>query len=272
MVMPASSSGTPPCIVFRHRIERCAVPTDLNLPPHKRFFPKSKVTALCTAETVTEVLSCWCPSCTCHIQTARHLVAEHTTAAGRLICADDGGVSFVITFCLLVYIKCPQLIRHILCNNSPLTDEILETGPNTPSVDFIRRNAWPDFDDAMRHESNEFAHDLRWNKYKFFVPALRSQSFTEYESSTILPFVDEEPIWRKTETGETIQEHGAFGRVFSFRIVPEYNALRASGIPRKGVAKSRLIHITECPPYHHVRTERVICYNSDFVSPGATKP
>ena len=51
-----------------------------------------------------------------------------------------------------------------------------------------------------------------------------------YDQSTILPFVNEKPLGTKNQDGEIVQE-GAYGRIFSFEIVEEYQNLPERSTP-----------------------------------------
>ena len=93
------------------------------------------------------------------------------------------------------------------------------------TIEYTTRELWREYHDKDPSKSNDFAHQFRWNKDRFFVPSLKGDTYVEFEPSTILPFMDEQPIYARTETRENMQEHGAYGQVYSFQVLPEYNLL-----------------------------------------------
>jgi hypothetical protein len=216
----------PPCVAFRRSIELCSVPEDPNLPPHKKFVPKSALTALCSRQKVTETLKCRCATCHHHrgcIQEQESPEQAADLIVGDEVPPDQEAVSLVLLFCLLVYVKGPQLIAFFLRKKDQFNDSVLERRAADFDDLYVRSHIWPEFDSDEPQESIILANEFRWNKYKFFLPYMKDETYSEFDGSTILPFVDEQPIGRFNEDGDFVQDQGAFGRVFSFNVWQEYH-------------------------------------------------
>lgn len=219
----------PACHLFSRAIEACSVPNDPNFPPEKRFYPKTRLIELCTPERVSEVLGCRCATCMRHLGYAGSSCSPEEAA--DLIIGESVGSSYaplVLTFCLLVYIKCPQFIVLFLRNRERFNDNVLSTSQDFCDINFIRQQVWPDQGQRDHTQSSilaDLAQKLRWEKYKFFLPPIESGKYSEYDSSTILPFVQEQPLGGIDESGHFIQDEGGYGKVFSFGIQEEYKLL-----------------------------------------------
>lgn len=210
----------PACHSLRHEIEALADP---DLPPSKRFFPKSKLKAICTLNRVKDVLKCRCQRCQGHfnILSEFRAVQDDENILKRLHGLHEHGGSLTLIFALLVYIECPQLVVAFLKNQGQVNDDILEAHIDTFTADFLRLEAWPEYDKKAPQDSLALARAFRWNKYKFAVPYMNDERYSIYDEHTILPFLEEEPVGRRDGHGEVITE-GAFGKVYSFKIPPEY--------------------------------------------------
>jgi hypothetical protein len=208
------------CDSFRREIESLADP-DLSL--SKRFYPKSKLKAICTLTRVKDVLECRCQRCYGHFNILGEFRAaqDDENILKRLHGLHQHSASLTLIFAILVYIECPQLVVAFLKNEERANDDILEAHIDRFTTDFLRLKIWPEYDKKAPEASLALARAFKQNKYKFAVPCMNDEKYSIYDEHTILPFLEEEPVGRRDKHGMVIQE-GAFGKVYSFKIPPEY--------------------------------------------------
>ena len=205
-----------PCLKLLDELEELGIPDGLDIPEHKRFFPKSSLKKLCTEERIQEVLRCWCPRC----QNQRYGIQTNSSQSlkASIRCQGNAYRGITVLFSLLVFIKCPCLIHNFL--DQDVRDHELETGLMSITTDYVQQR-------FFRKEGMTLARRFNSNKYKFFVPFMRSDTYQEYPSSTILPFINEIRIGRQTETGKIINE-GSNATVTVFEIFNEYQNFSVS--------------------------------------------
>ncbi|KAF2739368.1 kinase-like protein [Polyplosphaeria fusca] len=201
------------CAAFQHQIGACAINEDA-ADQHKAVFPRSELEAPCTHDAICAVLHCACA--TCHEQRSLQSSTPpvHTLATSIL-------GQCLITFSLLGYIGCPQLIPYFVhLGDTSIGQRLEELVPH-----YIRTCIWKEFDDQDKTRSSHFAKRFSWFRHQFFLPFIDGQSFADFSKSTKLPFIEEQSLLARNEDGDLVPQHGGFGRVFSFRILPEYDHL-----------------------------------------------
>jgi hypothetical protein len=246
---PPPDSPIIPCVTLREDLEELYLPKDNNVPPHKRFFPKSRIECLFTKERIQEVLECNCLTCHQHrcAFRGRHPISL-TAITGKARDGHPKGLGALILFALLVYIRCPSLIYSFLSQG--LDDQHFASHLAQFTADYIQQKIWsPNF--------KKLANDFHWTKFRFFIPSMKSESndnFEVYPDSTILPFVNETQLGCPTETGGIIEE-GNFGSVFAFEILDEYNGLTVSCEPRVVLCGCLTVSATGIPRTSTLRPE-----------------
>ncbi|KIW06546.1 uncharacterized protein PV09_02976 [Verruconis gallopava] len=131
--------------------------------------------------------------------------------------------SAVTLFSLFVAIGYPALCGSLL--DKGYDDKIFQFGPNAALPRETLRKFWA-MDDA--EFELDFYNSLERQLAHFAIPHFTRTKFATYDSSTILPFINEKPIGRLNERGEIIDEGGS-GKVSSFDIYECYNKLGIRG-------------------------------------------
>jgi hypothetical protein len=219
-VPPTPDSPMLPCLKLRDDLEELCIPRDHNVPEHKRFFPKSCIKRLCTEDRIKAVLECCCAKCQEHQRMFgfRDPLLSLRAITGKSQNGHPNGSCTIVLFALLVYIECPSLIHSFL--DKRLNDHYFESKLADFTAKYVQQTFGPKIHTRL-------ADKFHWNKYKFVVPCMKDDSYEEYPSSTILPFVNETRLGRSTETGEILSE-GSYGNVFAFEILDEYGAFAVS--------------------------------------------
>lgn len=215
----------PPCNAFRQAIAACAI-TDNTCSPYQAIFSRNQITAHCTRETIHAVLQCSCLKCHEHLAGLSDDIPTQTAAT--LILGDNNTPPLVMTFSLLSFIGCPQFIRSCVQQQDLINDESIGNRTDGFSQQDLQRNIWGGYNTRDPIQSEEFATEFWWKRLRFFVPAINGNPYDVFQKSDLLPFIEEQPLNAIADNGEEVQEHGAFGRVFSFRIIPEYDFLSVS--------------------------------------------
>lgn len=201
----------PPCLKLKRHIDAVAVPNDQDIPNHKRFFPQTQLRRLLTECIIQDVLRCSCSSCKSRAEAA--LESDVVESSRKILSCT------ILTFALLVKIKCPQFIFSFI--HRGFHDDQLLDMLQYPSIAHIPATFWPIYHRRYPAESNKLAKSFNSRRHRFAVPLMGDGLYTIYNESTILPFVNEKPVGTKNKDGEIVQE-GACGRIFSFEIVKEY--------------------------------------------------
>ncbi|MCJ1262496.1 hypothetical protein MMC22_002366 [Lobaria immixta] len=201
----------PACKKLKRHIDAVAVPDDQDIPNHKRFFPQTQLRRLLTETTIQDVLRCSCRSCKSRVEAARE--SDLVESSRKILSCT------ILTFALLVHIKCPQFIFSFI--HRDFHDGQLLDMLQYPSIAHIPATFWPIYHQRNPAESNKLAKSFKSHRQRFAIPLMGDGLYTIYDESTILPFVNEKPVGTKNEDGEIVQE-GACGRIFSFEIVKEY--------------------------------------------------
>ncbi|OAL45367.1 kinase-like protein [Pyrenochaeta sp. DS3sAY3a] len=212
----------PPCTVFQQKIGACAI-NDETGDPRQAIFPSRQLIACCTYEAAYAVLDCSCPRCCEHSATLNNRQSTHASA--KFIIGNKHAPTLVRTFCLLAYIGCPQFIRNCINQQDLINDLSVGNRIDGFSLEDLHRNIWGHYTIRDPAQSLRLAKKFWWTKRQFFVPIIDDSPYDTYEKSDLLPFIEEQPLYTLGENGEEVQDHGAFGRVFSFRIIPEYDFL-----------------------------------------------
>ena len=171
---------------------------------------------------VEDVLKCSCSSCTSRVEAA--LESDIVESPHKILSCS------LLVFALLVHIKCPKLIFSFIRRGFH-DDQLLDTRQDT-SIEDICTYFWPIYHERDRTESIKIARRFKFHMHRFAIPLMGDNTFRVYDQSTILPFVNEKPVGTKNQDGEIIQE-GAYGRIFSFEIVEEYQNIpvRSTSLP-----------------------------------------
>lgn len=218
--MMSARQPEPACKKLKRAIDSRAIPSDQDVPNHRKFFPQTMLRGLLTEITIEDVLKCSCLSCKSRVEDTPG--SDVVESPHKIIsCA-------ILVFALLVHIKCPQFIFSFIrrgFHDAQLVDTLQDA-----SIERISSTFWPIYHETNPAESKEIACLFKWHRHRFAIPPMVDGSYTIYTKSTILPFVNEKPIGAKNKDGETIQE-GAWGRVFSFEIVKEYQNLPVCSTP-----------------------------------------
>lgn len=222
--MAASSDFS--CQAFRQAIEgECAAPDNEDVPPLQRFFLRSELINICTLQKIIEVLECQCRSCL--EQASTELPFSTSQYANWILGREQSKRSSIILFSLLSYIGGARLICGFL-NLDQIDDEFLISRLEDFNENHIQLHIWPSYSQKYPRKSSTIANEFRWRKYQFFVPLFQDESFSKFSPFRILPFTNEKPIMKCNEEGVYVQDHGAYGRVYSFTIPSEYNSLPVS--------------------------------------------
>ena len=207
----------PICRSLKYRIEASAIADEEIPETDKKFFPKSQLRRHLNKETIYEVLNCRCDSCTSRRDDHAHNLDLDTFA--QQIASQSS-----VLFALLLYIECPQLITIFL--RKAYDDSRLENDQKI-SPNYVRRQFWPCYDERHPHDSERLAKAFAAHIFKFVVAPFTDEPYSVYGPLTRLPFINEKPLGRRTHNG-TIQQEGAFGNVYAFRVSDEYRNLTVS--------------------------------------------
>lgn len=210
----------PACTKLKRDIDSLAIPNNQEIPNHRRFFPQTLLRRLLIRNTIEVVLRCSCSSCTSRVEAAQE--SDIVESSHKIISCT------ILLFALLVHIKCPKLIFSFIRRGFH-DDQLLDTAQDT-SIGHICTNFWPIYHERDPTESSQIAKLFKWHRHRFAIPLMGDNTYTVYDQSTILPFVNEKPLGTKNQDGEIVQE-GAYGRIFSFEIVEEYQNLPVRSTP-----------------------------------------
>jgi hypothetical protein len=197
------------CVILRRQLQKELIPDDQTVPDHKKFIPLAKVVSILLHHTIENVLQCRCPYCSDH----RRFSGKHEagrTASRITAPTRKCRTGSLVLFALLTYIKCPCLINIFL--ERGITDHELLNDTEIFTTDYVQHEFGLDSDLARR---------FHWEKYKFTVPELINDGYEEYSENTILPFINERPLARHTESGQMVWE-GGFGKVYAFELMDGY--------------------------------------------------
>ncbi|KAF2099468.1 kinase-like protein [Rhizodiscina lignyota] len=237
----------PACSRLRRDLEAELVPDDPDVPEHKRFFPKSRVKALFTQDSIEAVLRCACPDCQeqQHLVGRRHASSTTDTILGYPNRSSYGNTGAVNIFAALVYIEYPALINCFL--ERQIGDWQLAEAPDEFSTERVQNIFGP----AVVARFPRLARKFNWAKHKFAVPHLRDGEYRVFSSGTILPFVNETLLGRRIETGEIVSE-GSYGKVYAFEVQEEYGSF--ADFP--GIRRFARKELHANTPYKRFKAER----------------
>lgn len=210
----------PACAKLKRDLDSLAIPNNQEVPNHKRFFPQTLLRRLLMRNTIEDVLRCSCLSCTSRVEAA--LESDIVESSHKILSCT------LLVFALLVHIKCPKLIFSFIRRGFH-DDQLLDMAQDT-SIGHICTNFWPNYHERDPAESRKIAKHFKWHRHRFAIPLMGDNTYKVYDQSTILPFVNEKPLGTKNQDGEIVQE-GAYGRIFSFGIVEEYQNLPVRSTP-----------------------------------------
>ena len=209
---------------LRSSILTIAVPDDPTMALRRRFFPRSALRALLDASSVEDALKCRCDKCRPyhrHINENVELIDHIDSIIGKN--APEGQSSTGL-FSLLVYIRCPLMITGFL--EFRLTDSWLDSRTTTPDHIFreLATSVWKKFNaqdsSGCRYAANEFRDAV----FQFSVPRFTESMYQKFHRDVILPFLNESLVGScKDDEEDAITSDGAYGIVYSFEILDEYN-------------------------------------------------
>lgn len=217
----------PYCFIVRNDLDSLALPKDPDIPEHKKFFSKSNLSTLFTPNVVTDLLACTCQRCTGLRESNGIQSRQMSKVANAIIGAsEDHDVqrTYNLILGLLLYIDCPALIAGFV--QRKCYDGCLEANVRQLTLIQFQEKFWPKLLNSAPKESGSTMEKFRWKKYNFFVPTMDNE-FSTYDQHTILPFINEKKVGRKTMDGDITFE-GAYGRIYSFEIPDEYIYFKAS--------------------------------------------
>lgn len=220
--MSSSAVGSA-CFTAQRDIKRYLQPR--TEPLQKRFFPRDRLfdyLSTGSPPNARAILECDCHRCVQH----RRLVGTGNSVDAYLerILGNTGKLpsyesSALSLFSLFVAIECPTLCRSLL--DKSYDDKILQLGADVLSKENLKK-LWPMSEDEFELD---FYGPLETYLAHFAVPHITLDKFTSYDSSTILPFINEKPIGRVGEGGDIVDEGGS-SKVSSFEIYSCYNRLQ----------------------------------------------
>ncbi len=216
-----SSYPMPYCSNLRTDLDSLALPKDPDIPEHKKFFSKFDIRKLFAPDAVTDLLACTCQRCTGLRESNGIQLRQMSKVANAIIGAPkdhDMQRTFLLILGLLLYIDYPALIAGFV--QRKCYDCCLEADLRQLTAIQFQQKFWPKLLNSAPKKSSLIMERFRWKKYNFFVPTLDNK-FSTYDQHTILPFINEKKVGRKTIDGAIIFE-GAYGRIYSFEIHDEY--------------------------------------------------
>jgi hypothetical protein len=181
-------------------------------------------------EVVFRLVTCGCDRCVSLRKATGFEAHARKATASKSILGGYGSSrsqsrSSILILALLLYIDSPALVFGFITKGC--TDQDLENRLEDFSGEYLQREFWPVLSSREPSLSQAPANKFRWSKYKFVVPVISDEEFSVYPDSAILPFVNEIQIGRTAPNGSVVSE-GAYGHVYSFKILDEYRAFPVS--------------------------------------------
>ena len=217
--MPSSTS--PPCVTARKDIR--AIPK--RPPPVKNFFPWDRIWKYFEEENrerLRRILSCSCDSCVSDAKLFDGFskpIQYENEIIGELGSHPDWSRTSISLLALLISIEHPQFIIPFLQKNR--NDSHLEVLTGEDAKETLQQDYWPDYAKNDPEGSDDIADQFVENLPKFALPRLDSPQYVAWGANRILPFLQEEEVGRRSESGSILPE-GANSRVFTFEIYDEY--------------------------------------------------
>ena len=222
-----------PCVIAYRDICLLAEPK-ISENPAQQFFPWDSLWEYFKRNNraeIRKVLQCPCNSCTSDaelfdrvsepVQYIDHILGPELPQGDR----PDWDRTAVCLFALFVYVRRPRFITPFLQQNR--YDPHLEEYTGTESIDVLPQKYWQKYANNEPEHSRALARQVYDQISKFAVPRLDSSRYVSWSGNRILPFLEEEELGSKTETGN-IRPDGANSRVFAFKIHSEYSKFMVS--------------------------------------------
>lgn len=194
------------------------------------FFPLDRLRTYLTKERVKEILDCSCPTCTDDCRAiGNHIKPPNSLLriVGQSGDPEDTRKTAYSLFSLLIYVRHPILIIGFL--DDGMNDYSLELYPKLFDERNLKRYT-QGFATDNHNVFEQFTHDFGSHMPQFAVRHMDDGNFSRYPLGTILPFIEEREIGKQKNNEGEWTNIGANGSVYAFKIHPEYNKLRVSGI------------------------------------------
>lgn len=196
----------------------------------KSFYPLDRLRKYFRLQKVREILSCSCAQCREDVRLYGHqidpeLCAEDIVGEGRD--PNDLRNTHFSIFGLLIVVEHPLFIIGFL--KTDCSDFMLESwATNATSFSHYTLEQRTGRYRRDTAKFNRFARKFLADLPSFAVPHMKTERFLHYDARVILPFIDETEIGKRMDEYGHWTSEGANGKVFSFKIYPEYRKFLVS--------------------------------------------
>ncbi|KAF2129905.1 hypothetical protein P153DRAFT_226615 [Dothidotthia symphoricarpi CBS 119687] len=213
------------CTDARHEMDHLLLKNGAN-----SFYPLDRLRDHFTPEKVKQILTCSCKTCREDVRLFGNQTDPETYVkeiVGEGFDPYDSRKTLFSVFGLLISVEHPLFIIGFAdrdCSDFKL--ESWATDATLFSRETLQRYTGSYKTDARKFEwfATKFEDSIR----RFAVPHMDSGKFVHYDASVILPFVKEREIGKRKEEDGHWTSEGANGKVFAFKIHPEYCKFRVS--------------------------------------------